>query len=74
MNRFQELLLHVCVVCSFVYIIAKVIDWYNPYMDFSGRIYWSQVVMCVGVNLLCMMGTHKNLHRKKISKQKKKTA
>lgn len=35
MNRLRGLLLHIGVICSFVCIAAKVLDWYNPYMDFT---------------------------------------
>lgn len=54
MDRLQGFLLNVCMICSFIHIIAKVIDWHNPYMDFSGRIFWTQIVMCAGTwELIC---------------------
>lgn len=65
MDRFRGFLLHICIICSLVYMIAKVIDWYNPYMDFSGRILWVQAVIWVGVNLLFLTGIHKTLRRKR---------
>lgn len=65
MSGFRGFLWHFCLVCSFVQIIAKVIDWHNPYMDFSGCLFWMQVLMCVGVNLLFLTGKHKKLHGKK---------
>lgn len=35
LSTIRKILLHVCVVCSLVSITAKILDWYNPYMDFS---------------------------------------
>lgn len=34
LSTIRKILLHVCVVCSLVSITAKILDWYNPYMDF----------------------------------------
>lgn len=33
----KGILLNVCVICSMVCIALKVLDWYNPYMDFAGH-------------------------------------
>lgn len=52
MERFRVFLLHLCVVCSFVCIIAKVLDWYNPYMDFSNHILFIQVLLYVVIIIL----------------------
>lgn len=38
LSTIRKILLHVCVVCSLVSITAKILDWYNPYMDFSGHV------------------------------------
>ena len=32
----KGILSNVCVICSMVCIALKVLDWYNPYMDFVG--------------------------------------
>ena len=65
MNRFRGFLLHLCVICSFVCIIARVLDWYNPYMDFSGHLFWIQNTMYAGIVLLAVTKTHKSLKGKK---------
>ncbi len=38
LSTIRKILLHVCVVCSLVSITAKILDWYNPYMDFYGHV------------------------------------
>lgn len=57
MRIFRGLLLHVCVVCSFVGIIAKILDWYNPFMDFSGHMLFIQVLLYLAVLILALTGT-----------------
>ena len=48
------MLLHVCVVCSLVSITAKILDWYNPYMDFSGHVGGLQMVLYFVVIVLAV--------------------
>lgn len=55
MKRLREILLHVCVVCGFICMIAKVLDWYNPYMDFSGHILFAQMMLYIGVVILALI-------------------
>ena len=50
MNRVREILLHICVVCSLVCVTAKILDWYNPYMDFTGHI-WGSRWHCICLRL-----------------------
>ena len=49
MRIFRELLLHISVVCCLVSVITKVLDWYNPYMDFSGHVWYVQALLYVSV-------------------------
>ncbi len=62
-------LLHICTICSFIYIIAGVLDWYNPYMDFAGHTFGAQTVLCVCVILLSATKTSGTLRRR--NKRKK---
>lgn len=55
MNRFRGFLLHTGVICSFACIAAKVLDWYNPYMDFTGHIRLLQLVLYFAVILLAFV-------------------
>lgn len=33
------------VICSLVCLIAKILDWYNPFMDFTGHIGAIQLIL-----------------------------
>lgn len=56
MDRFRGLLLHLGVVCSFVYIIAKILDWYNPYMDLSGHVLFVHYILYFAVIIRLLNG------------------
>lgn len=58
MRRVRECLRHICVVCSLVCITAKVLDWYNPYMDFTGHIWGIQIVLYLAVIILGFTGKY----------------
>lgn len=70
MDKFRGFLLHICVICSFICMIAGVLDWYNPYMDFSGRIFWVQNILCAGVIVLAVTRPHKSVTKKQAAKKK----
>ena len=55
MKWLRGFLLHTGVICSFVCIAAKALDWYNPYMDFTGHIWIMQMTLYVTVILLAFM-------------------
>lgn len=52
MNRIRSILLHIGVICSLICITAKILDWYNPYMDFTGHIWWLQIALYCSVIVL----------------------
>lgn len=54
MDRFRGFLSHTGVICSFVCIAAKVLDWYNPYMDLSGYVLSVQLTLYLTVILLAV--------------------
>lgn len=45
MERIRSLLLHISMICALVCVTAKVLDWYNPFMDFTGHIWLIQAVL-----------------------------
>lgn len=45
MRRLREVLIHVAVICSLMCITAKILDWYNPYMNFSGHIWLAPYIL-----------------------------
>lgn len=52
MSIVRGILLHVCVVCSLVCVVAKILDWYNPYMDFTGHIGGIQMALYLSAIIL----------------------
>lgn len=68
MNKIRGILLHVCVVCSLVCVTAKILDWYNPYMDFTGHIWGIQMVLYLSAIILGV--TRKYVSLKQEMKQK----
>lgn len=54
MERLKGLLLHIGVICSCVCITAKVLDWYNPFMDFTGHIWYMQMTLYFAVIILAL--------------------
>ena len=51
-------LLHIAAGCSIACIIFKILDWYNPFMDFQGNgefmqwaLYISTIVLALLINL-----------------------
>lgn len=76
LSTIRKILLHVCVVCSLVSITAKILDWYNPYMDFSGHVSGLQMVLYFVVILLAVTEGRKEDFREKISEpyERKKVA
>lgn len=52
MERIRNLLLHISMICTLVCITAKVLDWYNPFMDFTGHIWIIQYALYLAVAIL----------------------
>ena len=55
MEKLKEFLLHIGVICSCICIIAKVLDWYNPFMDFTGHVWYMQIALYIAVILLALI-------------------
>ncbi|MBU5480635.1 hypothetical protein [Blautia sp. MSJ-19] len=51
MVQMKTVLFHIAVICGFVCAVAKILDWYNPYMDFGGHLAWAGMTGCVAVFL-----------------------
>ena len=51
MVQMKKVLFHIAVICGFVCAVAKILDWYNPYMDFGGHVAWAGMTGCVAVFL-----------------------
>ena len=51
MVQMKKVLFHIAVICGLVCAVAKILDWYNPYMDFGGHVAWAGMAGCVAVFL-----------------------
>lgn len=51
MVQMKKVLFHIAVICGLVCAVAKILDWYNPYMDFGGHVAWASMSGCVAVFL-----------------------
>lgn len=49
---FRKLALHICIICGIACITAKILDWYNPFMDFFGHMIYVLIVFCVSAAAL----------------------
>ncbi|MFR8237783.1 MAG: hypothetical protein ACLU97_05990 [Dorea sp.] len=67
MNRVREILLHICVVCSLVCVTAKILDWYNPYMDFTGHIWGLQMALYLSAIILGVTRKYVSPKQRKVS-------
>ena len=52
MRLIKKILFHAAVICGLVCVTAKILDWYNPFMDFSGHVSFIPVSGCVVVLIL----------------------
>lgn len=46
-KKLMKLILHINIVCSLVLLTIRVLDWYNPYMDFMGHATWVLYTLCI---------------------------
>ncbi len=55
MDRLKGFLLHIGVICSCVCMSARALDWYNPFMDLTGHVWYMQTALYLAVILLALM-------------------
>ncbi|MDO4284627.1 MAG: hypothetical protein Q4C60_04750 [Eubacteriales bacterium] len=51
-RKVREILLQIAVICSLDCIAAAVLDWYNPYMNFTGHSFFLQITLYLTVGVL----------------------
>ena len=52
MRKIRFLFFQAGVVCSLILITARILDWYNPYMNFSGHVIPAQMLLCADMIFL----------------------
>ena len=48
-------LLHIAAACSIACIIFKILDWYNPFMDFQGNVAIMQWMLYISTVVLALL-------------------
>lgn len=71
MSGIRGILLHICVVCSLVCMVTKILDYYNPYMDFSGHVVGFQFLLYGVVIVQELTRRYNNRTGQKSAKSKK---
>jgi hypothetical protein len=60
----RTLLLHVALVCSLVVLTAGILDWFNPFMNFSGQIRPLEILQTAALIFLAVTaGWKRKKHR-----------
>lgn len=52
MKVIRKIMAHLCVICCLVCLTAKILDWYNPFMDFSGHMAYIQIILYLTVPVM----------------------
>lgn len=52
----QLCLLHVSLICSLIILVAGILDWYNPFMNFSGQFRIASYVQTAVLLILVLTG------------------
>ena len=66
-------LLHIAVACSLACIVFKILDWYNPFMDFQGHGQILQWGLYISTILMGMMKNMTSERNRICSKRKRKS-
>lgn len=61
MKWFRKMLFHICLICSVVCIVAGVVDWYNPYMNFGQ--YFRVEKLMLGFGILILIFTNRKIRK-----------
>ena len=55
MKTCKKILLHICMICSSIDIMTMVLDYFNPYMNFSGAVRWLHLTLFGCLLLLLLL-------------------
>ena len=48
----KKILSHLCIICGIALLVIRVLDWFNPLMDFLGHAIFLLYVLCVSAIIL----------------------
>lgn len=66
----QEICLQISIVCGLICISTKILDWYNPYMNFSGHVWVAPVVFWFAAVCWVVLKIERNWRRWRHRQQK----
>lgn len=66
----KGILLNICIICSMVCIALKVLDWYNPYMDFAGHAAFIPYTLYISVFLYAILEAFSGRSRQEDKRKK----
>ena len=55
MRQCKKILLHLSMICSSIDVMTMVLDYYNPYMNFSGAVRWLHLLLFGCLFLLLLL-------------------
>ena len=70
MRLIKQILFHTAVICGLVCLTAKILDWYNPFMDFSGHVSFIGLSACMAVLLLGILNIV-DIYRRNLTDRRK---
>lgn len=60
----------VCLICSMILTVVRILDWFNPYMDFMGHSYPVLYILCACSISLGLYGIFGRIEEPKGRKRK----
>lgn len=67
-NSLKWLFFHAAVSCALACITARILDWYNPFMDFWGRMWIVRAALVISLFLAAVLLAHEKIRERKKQK------
>lgn len=64
----QEIVGNLCIICSIALLTIQVLDWYNPFMDFTGHAKFLISLLCISsalISLYTLFGKQGHIRQEK---------
>lgn len=67
-NIIYKIMIHIALICGIVILTAGILDWFNPYMNFSGQIGPIEIVQVCDLLILALTVRQPNTDNKNYRK------